>query len=208
MLRFFKLKIKFILEQFGYSRLSFLKIRRFFHYGVNSKLSSKYTQLLNPQNILIKDNVHILNGYRLAVYGKSEQAHLIIGDNCYITYNVTILASVKAKIVIGKDVLIASNVLITNENHGIDPQLNVPYINQELIAKDVLIDDGCWIGQNAVILPGVKIGKKCVIGSGAVVTKSIPDYSIAVGNPAKVIKEYNFAKGIWQKVKNQYDEQT
>ena len=55
--------------------------------------------------------------------------------------------------------------------------------------KPVYIGDDCWIGRRVIILPGVKIGKGCIIGAGAVVTKSFPDYSIIAGNPA-VIKKY------------------
>jgi len=55
-------------------------------------------------------------------------------------------------------------------------------------AREVTIGDDCWIGGNVVILLGVVIGKGCTIGAGSVVTKSVPDYSVAIGSPAKVIK--------------------
>lgn len=71
-------------------------------------------------------------------------------------------------------------------------------MDQKLSCKNVIIDDGCWIGEKVCILPGVRIGKKSIIGAGAIVTKSIPDYSIAVGNPARVIKYYNFDKKRWE----------
>ncbi|WP_405373425.1 DapH/DapD/GlmU-related protein [Pseudobutyrivibrio sp.] len=96
--------------------------------------------------------------------------------------------------------MIASNVLICSENHGIDPESTTPYMSQPLISKPVSIGEGSWIGEMVCILPGVHIGKKCIIGAGSVVTKSIPDYSIAVGNPAKVIKKYNFKTHNWEKV--------
>ena len=93
--------------------------------------------------------------------------------------------------------MIASNVLISSENHGINPELNIPYMRQNLTSNSVSIGDGCWIGEKVIILPGVDIGKKSIVGAGAVVTKSIPDYSIAVGNPARVIKRYDFTKNSW-----------
>ena len=99
---------------------------------------------------------------------------------------------------IGNDVLIASGVTICSENHGTDPSLPVSYMHQPLKCQKVSIGDGTWIGENVIILPGVSIGKKCVIGGGSVVTKSIPNYSIAVGNPAVVKKTYNMKKKVWE----------
>jgi lipopolysaccharide O-acetyltransferase len=98
---------------------------------------------------------------------------------------------------IGNSVLIASNVLISSENHGMNPESDIPYMDQDLIARDVVIKDGAWIGQNVCILPGVTIGEKSIIGAGSIVTKSIPDYCIAAGNPAKVIKKYDFSSHKW-----------
>ena len=97
--------------------------------------------------------------------------------------------------------LFASHVLITSENHGIDPELNIPYMDQTLTSKPVEIGDGCWIGEKVCIMPSVTIGKKSIIGSGSIVTKSIPEYCIAVGSPAKVIKQYNFETHSWDRVK-------
>ena len=121
-----------------------------------------------------------------------------IGRNCYICYYLTILNA--SSVTIGDNVLLASHVLISSENHGMDPELKLPYMSQPLESKPVVIGDGCWIGEKVCILPGVTIGKKCVIGAGSVVTKSVPDYSLAVGNPAKVIKKYNFNTHSWDKV--------
>ena len=55
--------------------------------------------------------------------------------------------------------------------------------------KDIIINDGVWIGMNSIILPGVTIGKKAVVAAGSVVTKNVPDYCIVAGNPAKIIRE-------------------
>jgi acetyltransferase-like isoleucine patch superfamily enzyme len=102
-----------------------------------------------------------------------------IGENTIIHPPVfTILAD---KVKIGKNVLIASDVVITSENHSINPEANEPYSMQKLNTGSVSIEDGVWIGEKAIILPDVKIGKKSVVGAGSVVTKSIPPYCIAVG---------------------------
>lgn len=177
-----------------------LQKKKFREFGRMSIVARPFLQLSGCQNIAIGDNTTILTNSRLSVYGNdSNTTNILIGNNCYIAFGFSALASSKAKIVIGNNVLFASNVIVTNENHGMDPESSVPYMNQELTARDVSIGDGCWIGEKVCILPGVSIGKKCIIGAGSVVTKSIPDYSIAVGNPAKVLKIYNFESKRWEK---------
>lgn len=123
---------------------------------------------------------------------------LKIGDNVSISMHFTAFCS--GSLIVENNVLIAANVLITDLNHGIDPESKLDYGDQQYSVKDVKIGQGTWIGQNSVILPGVTIGKKCVIGASSVVTKNIPDYCIAVGNPAKEIKKYNFKTQRWEKI--------
>ena len=156
-------------------------------YIVNRKLS------IGDSTILLK-HARIQN----FISENCEQPSIRIGNRCFIGYYCTILNA--SEVTIGDDVLIASHVMISSENHGIDPESEIPYRNQPLVSKPVSIGDGCWIGEKVCILPGVTIGKKCIVGAGSVVTKSIPDYSIAVGNPAKVIKQYNFETHNWEKV--------
>lgn len=185
--------------------INFIKNKFFINKGLgeigsNSKIYGP-AQFSFKKNIFIGDNTTILGGARIQSYQDKvgvENPYIHIGDNCYIGYNNSILAG--GQIVIGNDVLIASNTLITSENHSIDPENDTPYMNQKLICLDVEIRDGCWIGEKAIILPGVTIGKKSIIGAGSVVTRSVPDYCIAVGNPAKVIKKYNFNNHKWEKV--------
>lgn len=71
---------------------------------------------------------------------------------------------------------------------------------QPLDKREVVIEEETHIGANSVVVAGVHIGKRCQIGAGSVVTKNIPDYSIAVGNPAKVIKRYDFNERKWIKI--------
>lgn len=176
--------------------------KKFNKFGYNSVINKPFIQLNGLEKISIGDNTVILKGARLSVFNseKTNENIIDIGKNCYFCYGVSILSDSKSKIIIGNEVLIASNVLITSENHGINPELTVPYMNQELTSGDVYIGDGTWIGERVCILPGVNIGKKCVIGAGSVVTKSVPDFSIAVGNPAKVIKKYDFILHKWVSV--------
>ena len=104
------------------------------------------------------------------------------------------------EVTIKQDTLIASYVAIIGENHGMDPEIGVKYGKQPLIKLNVEIGNNCWIGEKVVILPNVKIGDWCIIGACSVVNKSIPPYSIAVGNPAKVIKRYNFETHNWERI--------
>ncbi len=105
-------------------------------------------------------------------------------------------------ITIKKNVLIASRVFISDHNHGsydqeTDQSVFLPPAERPLSSKPVIIEESVWIGENACVLPGVTIGKNSVIGAGAVVTKNVPPWSIAVGNPAKVIKQYDHEKLKW-----------
>ena len=65
------------------------------------------------------------------------------------------------------------------------------------ISNGIIIGDGVWIGQNAIILPGVSIGDKSIIGAGSVVTHDVPSYCVAVGNPARIIKKYSNTEKKW-----------
>lgn len=171
---------------------------KFYEFGSNSIILKPYLQLSGYKNIKIGHNTTILTNSRLSVYGNSNDINIQIGNDCYFAFGFSALASSQAKIIIGDNVLFASNVLVTNENHGINPELDIPYMSQPLSAKNVYIGNGCWIGEQVCILSGVSIGEKCIIGAGSVVTKSIPDYCIAAGNPAKVLKKYNFETKRWE----------
>jgi acetyltransferase-like isoleucine patch superfamily enzyme len=97
-------------------------------------------------------------------------------------------ADLELGIIIEDDVLIGSGVHIYINNHNFDNP-DIPIIDQgHYTAKPVTLKKGCWIGANAVLLPGVTIGENSVVGAGAVVTRSIPDRVLAAGAPAKVIK--------------------
>lgn len=116
-----------------------------------------------------------------------------IGENVIIRPGTMLFADPRTDqdgdITIEKDVMIGSGVHIYVANHRFDLQ-NKNIISQgHYNAQSVVLKEGCWIGANAIILPGVTIGKNAVVGAGSVVTRSIPDKVVAVGNPAKIIKE-------------------
>jgi len=102
-------------------------------------------------------------------------------------------------VTIGNDVMLAQNIVISGLNHNYS-NIFIPTSFQKVTTNEIIIDDETWIGSNSVILPGVHIGKHCVIGAGSVVTKNIPDFSVAVGNPAKIIRRYNAVTKQWEKL--------
>ncbi|MBQ5544112.1 MAG: sugar O-acetyltransferase [Clostridia bacterium] len=106
-----------------------------------------------------------------------------VGSNFFANYNCTMLDV--AKITIGDNCFMAPNVAIYTAGHPIHPDSRNSMYEYGI---PVTIGDNVWIGGNVVICPGVTIGSNCVIGAGSVVTKDIPDWSIAAGNPCKVIR--------------------
>lgn len=122
---------------------------------------------------------------------------LEIGDGTIIGHFNHIYAT--GKIIIGKNVLTADKVFISDNQHCFE-DVHMPILKQPIKQLDpVYIGDGSWLGENVCVL-GASIGKNCVIGANSVVTKSIPDFCVAVGSPAKVIKKYNFEINNWEKI--------
>lgn len=138
---------------------------------------------------------------RFDLAGENEKT-LIIGKNCEIGDNVHIVAH--EKVVIGNNCLMASKIFISDTNHGnysgeAQSAPEMPPNERKLSTNPVTIGDNVWIGDNVCILPGVSVGDGCIIGANSVVNKDIPTNSIAVGAPAKVVKKYDYDKGIWIK---------
>ncbi|MCR5226135.1 MAG: hypothetical protein K6E27_02830 [Eubacterium sp.] len=102
-------------------------------------------------------------------------------------------------VTIGKSVLIADRVFISDCSHRYE-DVSIPIIKQDIKKlAPVSIGEGSWIGENVCIC-GASIGKHCVIGANSVVTTDIPDYCVAVGSPAKIVKKFDFEKNEWVKV--------
>lgn len=118
-----------------------------------------------------------------------------IGDRCLIGRGSGIVGHFSIEI--GNDVWTGHNVYITDQNHGYE-DVSRPISQQSQPERAVKIGDGSWLGYGSVVLPGVTIGKHVVVGANSVVTHDIPDYSVAVGVPAKVIKR--FVDGQWESV--------
>ena len=110
-----------------------------------------------------------------------------IGNNSFFNRDVHINADIGGQIIIGDNCLIGPGVVMRTASHCFEKkEVNIREQGHQI--ADILIEDECWIGANAIILGGVHIGKGAIIGAGAVVTKDIPSMAIAVGVPAKVLK--------------------
>lgn len=97
---------------------------------------------------------------------------------------------------IGKDIMVASCVQIVPNSHTYqDVSKAIKFQDEE--SKGITIEDGCWIGTNVAILDGTTIGKNSVIAAGSIVNKNVPDYSVAAGVPARIVKQYDFEKQGW-----------
>lgn len=138
-------------------------------------------------NIKILSSGKLRIGKRLKTRGQDhilvESGNLKIGDYCFFNYNVSITC--REEITIGSHVQIANNVVIVDHNHD--------YKKNGFVCNPVYIRDNVWIGANAVVLPGVSIGKCAVIAAGCVVNKDVPEYAIVAGVPGKVIGYYGKA---------------
>lgn len=117
---------------------------------------------------------------------------VLIGDKTIIGIGCTLIGP----ITIGNDVMLAQNIVVSALNHDYQ-DVSISPSMQKVICKPIVISDRVWIGANSVITAGVRLGKHCVVGAGSVVTKDIPDYSVALGNPAKVVKQYSSQTRSW-----------
>jgi acetyltransferase-like isoleucine patch superfamily enzyme len=173
---------------------------------------SKPYHISNSENIFIGDNVGIgpgstlnaqcsyPNGWMRHPEGNHIEQTFIsrikIGDRVTATGGLQIVAF--KEIIIEDDVMFASNILICDALHGYS-KADIPYKYQGITSiEPIRIMRGCWIGQNVVVLPGVTIGEYSIIGANSVVTKNIPNQSIAVGAPARVIKRWNNRTEKWE----------
>lgn len=163
--------------------------------------AAKSLIVTNQRYIHIGKKLKIKQGYRIECYPTFSyqvlKPQLVIGDNVIVNYGFT--AFVANKISIGSNCILAANVTLISENHGMDPESTQPYHAQPLTTGPITIGEGCWLGQNVSVLPNVTIGRKCIISTSSVVTRDIPDFCIAAGVPARIIKKFNFNTHRWEK---------
>ena len=153
-------------------------------------------KILQRLNTVDRSDFDAINKIVKELLGKSEGAfinppfycdygfHIEVGKNFFANYNCTIIDVAKVKI--GDNCQFAPNVSIYTAGHPIHPESRNTMYEYGI---EVTIGDNVWIGGNTVIVPGVHIGSNTVIGAGSVVTKDIPDWVVAAGNPCKVIRK-------------------
>lgn len=168
-------------------------LNRFMHKRGRSSIVRYSTRLdVFPFNKFVLGDSSIIEDFATINNGVGD---VLIGAKTIIGLSNVIIGPVS----IGNNVMLAQNIVVSGLNHGYE-DVDISPSLQKVTCKKIQISDDVWIGANTVITAGVTLGQHCVIGAGSVVTKDIPAFSIAVGNPAKIIKRYNQDLRIWEKV--------
>ncbi len=198
---FLKIMLKII------TRLLHLPFRVLKYIYYKSKLGflGNHSYIDSPLRIDGGNNIYIGNGvcikYKTWLASKpltgEKESKLVFEDGCSIGHFNHIFAT--KSIILHKNVLTADKVFISDNLHGYE-DIAKPIRLQNIVQNNTVeIGEGSWLGENVCVL-GAHIGRHCIIGANSVVTKDIPDYSVAVGSPAKIIKCYDFTKKEWVRV--------
>jgi acetyltransferase-like isoleucine patch superfamily enzyme len=175
--------------------------RAFRHIGKNVVLSRGFA-VNNPECVSIGDGVFFHEHCWLSMLVVNSQRGsadvpqsplLRFGDNCYIGRFATFACM--QEISIGNSVMLADRVFVGDCFHGFSDRA-LPIMEQYLFSTGpVRIGDGTWIGTNVSIMPNVSIGRNCVIGANSVVTSDVPDFHVAAGSPARVLRAVDGPRG-------------
>jgi acetyltransferase-like isoleucine patch superfamily enzyme len=171
--------------------------RRFGSFGDGTIVCFPSQALINPQAIHLGTDTMIAPDVTLSAGWGPGQPNLpdrvlSIGNRSLIGRGTSIVAH--RSIEIGDDVWTGHNVYITDMNHGYE-DIDLPISVQNQPETPVFIGDGSWLGHGVVVLPGAHIGRHVVVGANSVVTSKLPDYSVAVGAPARVIRVHDDEQG-------------
>ena len=161
------------------------------HRGKGSVIYRSVRKDIVPINKFILGKRSVIEDYATV---NNQVGDIIIGDDDRIGLHDTVIGPVK----IGNHVIIAQCVTISALNHTYS-DVNELISRQKVSTKEININDDVWIGANAVITSGISIGKHAVVGAGSIVIDDIPDYCVVAGNPAKIIKKYDFDNNKWVK---------
>ena len=162
-------------------------------------------KIVHPERVSIGD--HCMLGPGTSLVACVEVGHpflpqtldgrIIIGDRVWATHSLQIFSA--GQVQIGDDVMIAGNVFLCDYHHG-HARADVPFSQQPFVpVAPITVGRGSWLGQNVVVMPGVVIGEYSIVGANSVVTCSLPARTIAVGAPARVIREFDARAGAWRR---------
>ena len=169
-------------------KLRFLYVKR----GKKSIIYRSVRKDIVPFNRFVLGERSVIEDYSIV---NNAVGDVVIGNKTRIGFGNTVIGPVQ----IGDKVNFAQNVTVTGLNH-LFQDVTIAINDQGISTNEITIADDVWIGANSVILPGVSIGTHSVVAAGSVVTRSVPAWSICAGNPARVIKQYDFAKKEWCKL--------
>ena len=173
------------------------RARKFRAFGASSAICFPPAALFGERYISIGEGT-VIGPYSSLSAGVSPEHELgdveivRLGDRCLIGKGSGIVAH--QHVVIGDDVFTGHYVYITDANHGYE-DVTVPPGRQFAPSLPVTIGDGAWLGHGAIVLPGAAVGRHTIVGAGAVVTGRLPDFCVAVGNPARVVRHYSPERG-------------
>lgn len=160
----------------------------FARFGAHSVIQPP-VRVAGERSIAIGSDVWIGAGSWLQSLGDGTAVTLEIGDGTRAAGNCVLSAA--RSVTLGRQVLLARGVYISDHIHRYD-DISLPVLEQGLDrVEPVEIGDGAWLGENVVVCPGVRIGRGSVIGANAVVTTDIPDYCVAVGAPARIVRQFH-----------------
>lgn len=176
--------------------------------GHNCKLRMN-GRIIGGKYVHFSDYVEIEKNWIIAVYPEyagvrnpvteDSTKGVWIGSKCSFNRSLTIYCA--DKISIGNNCLFGSNVLISDNDHGINPISNQVYRFQPLTSKPVEIGDDCWIAEDVKILKGAIIGEKTIVAANSVVKGQFPGYCILAGCPARIVKRWDFKEEVWKSEK-------
>jgi acetyltransferase-like isoleucine patch superfamily enzyme len=147
------------------------------------------------KKISIGKRVRIFPGLRLETLG--DEGEIIIKNNVAIGQNVHITAM--GKLIINEGSTILGNVFITDIDHAYT-EIGKPVFDQKVIYHKTELGKNCMVGYGAAIQAGTILGEQCIVGANAVVRGNFPSYSVIVGAPAKIIKQYDFKTNVWEHI--------
>lgn len=163
-----------------------------FRHGKGAIIRHQTVMNVSPINQFYLGIDSIIEEYSVLDNGVGE---IIIGNHTRIGLRNTIIGPVQ----IGNHVILAQNVVLSGLNHNYE-DISLPIHLQGINVAPIIIEDDAWIAANSIITAGVTIGKHAIVAGGSVVTKNVPPYTIVAGNPAKIIKKYEYESRKWIRI--------